>query len=492
MGIVARVLLVAATLLALLAAVLVARTLQLRPHAVAVVAASAAVAKDSVADSAAIARLAAAIRIPTVSYFDSSARVTQFQALHAHLATSFPRLHAALRREVIDSAGLLFTWPGTDTTLAPVFLMGHIDVVPVEPGTEKSWTHPAFGGEVADGFVWGRGALDDKSAVMAMLEATEQLVAQGHAPRRTLMLAFGYTEEKGGPSMPQLMRSLAARGVKPHLVVDEGGFVTDGVMAGVTRPVALIGIAEKGYLSVRITAKGAEGHSSMPPRATAVGVLSKALSRISDEPMPARLDGGARAMLQTVGAYMPFVRRMVMANLWLFRPVLLRALAGERTTDAMIRTTIAPTMLQASSKDNVLPGAASAVVNLRLLPGDSVAWAVRRLRDVIADDRVTVAPIRGLANEASPVSPTDADGYRVLRDAVSASFPSAVVTPYLVMGATDGRYLTALTPNVYRFAPFVVTSEDIARVHGTNERIAVANYLGGIAFERRLIMAATR
>lgn len=487
-----RVLLVAATLFALLAAVVIARTLQLRPRNDARVAAGPALAKDAVVESAAIARLAVAISIPTVSYFDSSARVSQFQALHAHLASSFPRLHATLRREVIDSAGLVFTWPGTDTTLAPVFLMGHMDVVPVEPGTEKSWTHPAFGGEIADGFVWGRGTLDDKSAVMAVLEATEQLLAQGYAPRRTLMLSFGYTEEKGGASMPRLMSSLAARGVKPHLVVDEGGFVTQGVMAGITKPVALIGIAEKGYLSVRITAKGAEGHSSMPPRATAVGVLAKALSKISDEPMPARLDGAARAMLQTVGAHMSFLRRMVMANLWLFEPVLLRALAGERTTDAMIRTTIAPTMLQASTKDNVLPGTASAVVNLRLLPGDSVAWAVRRLRDVIADDRVTVVPIEGLANEASPVSPTDGDGYRVLHDAVTASFPTAVVTPYLVMGATDGRYLTALTPNVYRFAPFVVTSEDIGRVHGTNERIAIANYLGGIAFERRLIMAATR
>ncbi len=488
-----RALIVAATLFALLAAVVIARTLQLRPQdAMSVAPASAAPARDATLDSAAVARLAAAIRIPTVSYFDSSARLAEFQALHAHLATAFPRAHAQLRRELIDSAGLLFTWTGTDASLAPVFLMGHMDVVPVEPGTESAWTHPPFGGVVADGYVWGRGTLDDKSAVLAMLEAIEQLLAKGHAPRRTLMLSFGHTEEKGGPSMPRYMKVLHSRGVRPWFVVDEGGFVTEGVIAGVSRPVALIGIAEKGYLSVRLTALGAEGHSSMPPRATAVGVLATAHTRIGSDPMPARLDGGARAMLQTVGAHMPFARRMVMANLWLFKPVLLRVLSGERTTDAMIRTTTAPTMLQASTKDNVLPGTASAVVNLRLLPGDSVAWVLRRLRDVIHDERITVAAIEGLANEASPVSPVDSDGYRILRDAVGTSFPTAIVTPYLVMGATDARYLTALTPNVYRFAPFTVTSADIARVHGTNERIAVANYLDGISFERRLIESATR
>ena len=445
---------------------------------------------DAAISGDAPARLAAAVRIPTVSYFDSTTRLAAFRELHGLLAASFPRTHAALTREVFDSAGLLFTWPGTDTTLAPVILMGHQDVVPVEPGTESKWTHPPFGGVVAGGFVWGRGTLDDKVSVLATLEAVESLVAQGFAPRRTVLLVFGHQEEKGGRAMPALVEMLRARGVRPSFVMDEGGSLTEGLVPGLDGVVALVGTAEKGYLSLRLTARGAEGHSSMPPRETSVGILARAITRLEEAPLPARLDGATRGMLETLGPAMPVAQRAAIANLWLTRPLLVSTLAGTPSGNASVRTTIAPTMLQGSAKDNVMPGTATAVVNFRILPGDRVADVVRHVREAVDDERVAVEALPGLAVEPSPTSPVDHDGYRAIRDAIRETWPGARVAPYLVVGATDSRHFAALTPNVYRFAPLRLGPADLSRIHGTNERIGVADYVQGVRFLRRLIVRA--
>jgi carboxypeptidase PM20D1 len=443
------------------------------------------------APAGAAGRLAEAIRIPTISHEDSARfDAAAFAAFHALLRARFPRVHARLRREVVGGYSLLYTWPGTDPSLPPLLLMGHMDVVPVEAGTEARWTRPPFAGEVQGGFVWGRGAMDDKASVLGTLEAGEMLLAEGFSPRRTVLLAYGHDEEVGGHGAGRIAALLRGRGVKPWMVVDEGGVIGVGLMPGVARPTALIGIAEKGFVSVEMTARAEGGHSSMPPRHGSIGRLSAAIQRLEASPMPARLDGAALQLFDRVGPQMPFAQRAVFANLWLTRPLVIRTLSGAPSSDAIVRTTTAPTIFQAGTKENVLPSRARAVVNFRILPGDSVAGVVAHVRRVVDDTAVHVRAMDGFSSEPSPVSRTDGEAYRVLEHSIRQAAPDAVVAPYLVVGGTDARHYHALSDAVYRFLPVRMTGEDLDRMHGTDERIAVRDYEAGIRFYRQLLLNA--
>lgn len=478
-----RLLIALGIVIALVAVAVVVRAARFTPHRTPVATAATLEPLPGAVD-----RLAAAIRIPSVSPADSTQRdSTAFRAMHAHLAQSFPRVHATLRREVVGRDALLYTWRGTDTTLPPLVLMGHIDVVPVEPGTEQRWTHPPFSGAIADGYVWGRGALDDKSTVLGVLEASEALLVQGFAPRRTVYLAFGADEELGGERGAALIaKLLRSRGVRPHFVVDEGGAVIAGVAPGVSAPVALVGIAEKGFASVELIVRAEGGHSSMPPRSTAAGVLARAITRLEENPFPGGIRGAAAQQFDVLGREMSFGRRVIFANRWLFDPVIERQLTTSPATDAMLRTTTAVTMLEGSPKDNVLPSQARAVVNFRILPGDSVAGVVDRVRRIVDNPRVEVRPL-AFTTEPSLVSPTNDAAWALLERSIRQVYGDAVVAPYLVLGGTDSRYFRELTPNVYRFAAVRIEVADLPRIHGTNERISVASYLEGVRFLAQLL-----
>jgi carboxypeptidase PM20D1 len=443
-------------------------------------------------DSTPVRRLSEAIQIATVTQFNVPANIPQFLKFHLFLQRSFPLVHARLRREVVDSGSLIFTWRGTDTTLAPVLLMGHMDVVPVEPGTEKAWTHPAFSGAIVDGSVWGRGTLDDKISVMGLLEATEALLKAGFQPKRTVMYSFGHTEEGGGSSARIVAELFKSRGIAPWFVMDEGGAVGDGLVPGVAGRVALVGVAEKGYLTLRLTAKADGGHSSMPPRETAVSIVGNAVRKVQGKPLPSQISGATRAMFETIGPGLPFGMRIVFANLWLFEPVVTRLLSGDRTGNAMVRTTTAATMLSGGIKDNVVPTTASAIVNFRLMPGDSVAWVISRVKEIVGDTRVTVETVEGAGREASTVSPADSPGFRIIAESIRESFGAGIVAPYLVVGGTDARNFEIVSQNVYRFAPIVAKPGTTELIHATNEHVAVANYLEAVRFFGRLIESSTR
>ncbi|HEV2147832.1 MAG TPA: M20 family peptidase [Longimicrobiaceae bacterium] len=438
--------------------------------------------------AAAAERLAGALRIPTISFSDTlAADGPEWAQMHAYLERSFPRVHAALRRETVGRHALLFTWPGTDPSLPPVLLAGHMDVVPVEPGTEAAWTHGPFAGEVADGFVWGRGAIDDKSGVLGILEAVEGLMAEGFRPRRTVLLAFGADEEVGGrEGAARIAALLRARGVRPEWVVDEGGAVFQGMMPGLEAPVALVGVAEKGFVSVELVARGGGGHSSMPPRQTAVGILARAVSRLEENPLPSGIRGATGLLFDYAGPEMPFGMRLLFANRWLFGPLVERQLAAKPATDATLRTTTAATVFQGGTKDNVLPSQARAVVNFRILPGDSIAGVLEHVRRTVDDPRVEVRA-KGFASEPSPVSSTESAGWKVLQRSIRQTFPDAVVAPYLVVGATDARYYAGLSESVYRFLPVRLTAADLARMHGTDERVGVADYATAVRFYAQLL-----
>ena len=437
------------------------------------------------------AKLAAIVKRKTVSAsLDSPAPASELDALQADLAASFPNVGAKLTREVIDEHALLYTWKGTErgAAKAPVILCAHMDVVPVEPGTESAWTHPAFDGVIEGGFVWGRGTIDDKGSLIAILSAVEALLGEGFAPSRTMYLAFGHDEEISGlHGAAKIVDALAARGVHAELALDEGSALVEGIVKDVPAPVAAIGIAEKGYVSLDLKAAIPGGHSSTPAAENALTVLARAVERLQSEPMPARIDGATAEFLSWAAPEMRFGPKLVLANRWVTGPLVRWSLAKSPTLGASIRTTTAVTVFHAGVKDNVVPAAATATVNFRVLPGDTTADVIDHTRRVIGDARIAIEPQVRSRTEPSRVSRVDAPGFRAIAETVREVFPGTVVAPSLVLGATDGRYYAAVADDVYRFAPFRLTGPDIQRIHGKDERLAVGSLAEGVRFYRRLV-----
>lgn len=439
-------------------------------------------------------RLAGAIRIPTMSTEDPSAfDGNAFQRFHAYLGMAFPRVHSQLQRETVATHSLLYTWHGTDPSLKPILLLGHLDVVPAEPGTEGKWARHPFGGEVADGFIWGRGAIDNKSTVLGILEAVEMLLGEGFQPVRTVYLAYGHDEEVGGTAgAREIAALLRSRGVELEMVLDEGGVIGDGILAGITRPVALVGIAEKGFVTIELSTRVPGGHSSLPPNHTAVGIVSAAVARLEENQMAARLEEPTRKLFERVGPQFPVRERAVFANLWLTRPLVIRRLQDSPATNAMVRTTTAPTIFYAGTKDNVLPDYARAVINFRILPGDSIASVVDHVRQTISDDRVEIKTVGRFSAEPSTISSTDSESFRTLERTIRSVVPSALVAPYLVAVVTDARHYSVLSRNVFRFLPLTLTSRDLERIHGIDERIAIEHYEQAIRTYRQIMKEAAR
>jgi carboxypeptidase PM20D1 len=412
-----------------------------------------------------------------------------FLTLQRELEGMFPKLHATLKRETLNDLTLLYTWEGKNRDLEPILLSGHLDVVPAETtGPAGEWIYPPFSGQVAEGFVWGRGTLDTKGSVVAAMEAVEYLIKDFFEPERTVYLAFGHDEEVGGVNGARaIAATLKMRTVHLACVIDEGGFVIQDILAGVTAPVAMVGIAEKGYLSLELSASGPGGHSALPPDHTVIGVLAGAIQRIEANPFPTRLDA-TQMMLRHVGTELPFMQQVAFANLWLFGGLALRQILASPRTAALARTTTAVTMISGGIKENVLPSQASAVLNLRLLPGDTLRSVYERVLEVVNDPQVTVKPVAGdtlegpMGWEPTPVSDPQAEEFKFLSYIIGRIFPEAVVAPYLVYGATDARWYTEICQNIYRFSPALIDAGELARMHACNERLSVKNCGRMVAF----------
>ncbi|HEY8156666.1 MAG TPA: M20 family peptidase [Myxococcota bacterium] len=475
----------AAVALALLLLVLGIRTAALGSRRPAVAAAPVVV----IDEAAAARRLAGGLRLRTVSTEDRAAALgAQFEAFRAYLERSYPRLHAALSRELVDGASLLYTWKGRQPELPALLLLAHQDVVPVEAGTEASWAHPPFEGVIDAGYVWGRGAADDKGNLFAILEAVEGLLAEGFTPERTLLLGFGHDEEVGGEGAQAIAARLASRGDAIESVLDEGGAIVQGAVPGVATPLAMIGTAEKGSLTIDLSVEIEGGHSSTPPRHTAIGILAAALTRLEANPMPGRIAGPTRGMADRLAPELGLPFRVVLANLWLFGPVLELAMAGQPPLDALLRTTTAVTIASGGVKENVLPARASAVVNFRILPGDTVEDVVAHVRRVVGDERIQIQPgVRSTPRNPTPESPVDDPSFARLALTVGEIFPGVPAVPFLVLGGTDARHYAELTPRLYRLSPFLFEMGDLKRVHGTDERLSIASLADGVRFFRRLI-----
>jgi carboxypeptidase PM20D1 len=437
---------------------------------------------------AAAARLAPAIAFKTISSpDDADLNNEEFFKLHAYLEKTFPKVHATLQRELIGGKSLLYTWKGSDPKARPIALMAHQDVVPIAPGTEKLWKAEPFSGEIKDGFIWGRGAWDNKGNLFAQMEAVEMLVAAGFQPRRTVYLVMGHDEEVSGlRGARAIADTLKQRGVRLDWVMDEGLLVTEGILAGLDKNAALIGLAEKGYGTFYLSLDADPGHSSMPPQKTTIGMMSAALARLEDRQLPAAIRGVAAEMFDTIAPEMHGVNRVLLSNLWLFRPLVQMQLEKAASTNAMLRTTTALTIVNAGNKDNVLPGHADAAVNFRILPGDSLAAVEQHVRDTVKNEAIAIKPYKG-NSEPSPISPTEAAGYRTIHRTIRETFANTVVAPGLMVAATDSRHFTDVADAVYRFSPVRARSEDLPRFHGTNERVSIANYAEMIQFYHQLL-----
>jgi len=430
----------------------------------------------------AVEKLQALVRIPTVSDRDPARVDTDaFDRLLEELRAQFPLLHEQLELTRIGSHGLLLHWFGRSAT-HPVVLMAHLDVVPVDESAP--WQHPPFSAEIHDGAVWGRGTLDDKGCVAAICEAVERLLEAGHRPAQDVWLSFGCDEEVFGTSAEAAVDELVRRGVRPWLVLDEGGAVAHEAFPGVTAPVAAIGVAEKGATSIELRVEGRGGHASTPARNGPTAQLAKAIVALDRSPMPARVPDTTVDLMRRLAPHLPRPVRPLMSRADRIKPLLTRALlAAGPEAAAMARTTFAITTLQGSPALNVIASSATAGVNIRVMPGDTVEAVLAHVRKVVGDGIEVRVVERG---EASPVSRLG-PAYDLVAETVAAHFPDAIATPYVQTGATDSRHFTRICDHVYRFAPFRMDAAQRHAVHSYDEHLGVEAFLAGIDWYQSLI-----
>ncbi len=429
-------------------------------------------------------RLSRMIQIPTVSAEREERGSAPFDAFADLLAELYPRIHAELTRERITDAGLLYRWAGAQGTEAPVVLMAHYDVVPIDES--DPWTYPPFEGRIADGSVYGRGALDDKGPLLVLLEAVENLLAAGFVPARDVYLSLGGNEETFGEAAKTIAATLRDRGIVPWLVLDEGGAVVDAPLPFVPGSAAMIGVGEKGILSLRLSTRGTGGHASAPPALTAVRRIARAVDRLGPRTFRPRTPRAISRMLAQLATKTPGPARLALRALSALPPVTARvfaALGGEPA--ALVRTTIAPTMQSGGTAANVIPSQASATLNLRIALGETTDEAIARVRRRIADPLIDIEVLE--ASDPSPESPTDNPQFALLAAALAVSHPAVPAVPYVMMAATDSRHFHRFAPAVYRFAPLEMSNAQRASIHGVDESVEIAALARGERFHRALL-----
>jgi len=431
----------------------------------------------------AIDHLAQMIRCKTVSNLDPTlVDEAEFEKFRQLLKDLYPTVHNSCTCENIGASGVLYKLKGKSDA-APVVLMSHYDVVPAD---EEAWEKPAFEGIIEDGVLWGRGTLDTKGTLCGIMEATETLLKAGFVPENDLYLAFSGDEETGGTTAPDMVLEFEKRGVKPAMVLDEGGAVIKGMFPGVSQPCALIGIAEKGMLHMEMTIESKGGHASFPPPHTPVGMLAQAVVRIENKPFKMHLTKAVAEMFDTLGRHSSFVYKIIFANLWCFKPVLdamCRKSGGEM--NAMMRTTCAFTMMEGSKVTNVLPPKARVGANIRLIDGDTTDSAIEYLKSVANDPRINFQMAYGM--NPSPGSKTEGQQWELLKKTIGQTWPEALISPYLMFACTDSRHYHRISDGVYRFSGMELSREERSMLHAHNERIRIETAAKNVQFYLRLI-----
>lgn len=429
-----------------------------------------------------------AIQYKTISY-DNTALwdSVPFAQFRNFLEMTYPLVHQHLQREIISNYSYLYKWEGKNTALKPYILMAHQDVVPIEEATKALWTYDPFSGTIKDEYIWGRGTTDDKINLISIMESAEKLLKENYQPERTIYFAFGHDEEISGKNgAKKIAETLAKRKIKAALVLDEGGFVTQEKVPGMKQPVALIGTAEKGYMTMHLSVTKSGGHSSMPEKETALDILLQAIIRLRTNPFEARYTESMQDFMQYLAPHISFPNNMAMANPTLFKKLIVKNYEKTGSGNAMMRTTAVPTIIHSGMKENVIPTVAEATINFRLLPGDSSKQIVQKVKDIINDNRVLITIDSENVNEGTKSAPAKGEAFQKIDSWVKRSYDNTLSAPFLLIGATDSRYFSAISDNIFKFSPML----DPIGFHGVDERVSLQSFKNSLWFFEQLLRSS--
>lgn len=433
-----------------------------------------------------VTHLVKAIQIQTISNQDNSElNNVPFIEFKKFLEKSYPLVFENLHQEHFSSNSILLEWEGIDTSLKPVMFMAHQDVVPAEDQKTK-WLYPPFSGQIYQNNIYGRGTLDDKTSLIGLLEAAEYMLLNNFKPKRTIYFCFGDDEEIGGNGAKEVAEWFIKKNMNFEFIIDEGPGIGIDIIDEVKSPIAFIGVAEKGYASVELSVNQGSGHSSMPPKKTAIGILGKAIDKIEDNPFPARYDGVIKMLFDEIAPKMSFSKRFIFQNSRYFKTLIKTKLSLNNSTNALIRTTSAATIFHSGEKENILPNQAVATINFRILPGDSIESIVPYINKIVNDRRVKVM-FKGPVYNAPPISDINSLGYKLLAKSCNELFPQAIVAPALVIGTTDSRHFAKTCNTILRFIPMDFRKDDLEHIHGMNEKVNINDYKKLIQFYVRLM-----
>ena len=435
-----------------------------------------------------IQRLSKALQFETVSDYDSTIfDPVVYKNFISFLQQSFPLTHQNLEFRIISQYSLVYYWKGRDAKKSPLLFLGHYDVVPAETGTLKQWTHSPFSGFIDNEWIWGRGAIDEKSQVMALLESIEKLLKESFTPHQDIYFAFGHDEEIGGEQGAlKIAEYLKTKVLEFDLVLDEGGVMVKDVFPGITKTIAFIATAEKGDMNIEMSVFDKGGHSSVPPKETAIDILSKAIINLNNHPMPARLQEPTIEMFNILAPHFDAKTRFALRHHRLFRKKILKNLAGNQGTNALIRTVISTTMLRGGVKENSLPTFAAVNLNVRILQGDSIESVMEYIQKITNDPRIQLT-LKKQCHNPSRITPSSGKAWQALSNTIKENWPEIVIAPLVAPGTTDSRHYSSLSKNILRFIPVTVTNESKEQVHGINERISINEYNKSILFYMGLI-----
>jgi carboxypeptidase PM20D1 len=422
----------------------------------------------------ALAHMSVAIQFKTETPNDDYQFDTAtFMNYRKFIENTYPLIHKNLQRTIIDSFNYIYEWKGTDPSILPMVLMAHYDVVPVEASAVKLWHAQPYGGEVKDNYIWGRGVLDDKASMLSILEATEAQLEKGFTPKQTILLCFGADEESSGKGATAMVEYFKKLNRRFDLVVDEGGEISTEQNKSVKKPIASIGVGEKGYVTLVLTAQKEGGHSSIPGQQTAIDMLSNAIAKVNQNPMPTKLTPPIEAYLKSISPYNEnFFEKVALSNMWLFKSFVVNNMTKDPSSNALVRTTLVPTVFNSGVRDNVIPTFATAYINSRILPGQSSKEVYDYVQKTINDTNIKITYYKNYMTEPSPTTDVNSKYYKRVEKAVRSVVKDVVVAPMLMVGATDSRNYRAVSEGVVNFTPLT----DAKGYHGIDERMLISDF----------------
>lgn len=434
--------------------------------------------------------LSAAIKIPTVSMVGEYTGVDKpFYDYREFLKKTYPLIHKNAEITVVNGYSLVYRFKGKDSSLKPAAFLAHQDVV---PAPEEGWEYPPFSGLIKDGYINGRGAQDMKNTQIALMEAMEKLLSEGFIPDRDIYYCFGHDEEPStAEGAPYIVDWFKRQNIELEFVIDEGGLIIDGKLIGADKILGLIGVSEKGCVNIRLTVKKSGGHASNPSKPSAARILAKALIKLDKSHMPMIWTEANKKLFHDLAPYMPFPIKAALVNRDVLSPLYKAVLRHIPIANALLTTTFAITRLKGSEAENVIPPEVSADVNTRIITGVTIDEVVAFVKKVVGK-KIEVTTWGDDVTEATPESKTDGEVYRRLNTAIRQMFPSMITAPFTFIANSDARFYHKICDNVYRFTPFVMTLEDQDRIHGLNERIAVADLVNATQFFVQCIEGMTK